>query len=254
MIKIKSLFISDIHLGNPNSQAEKLLEVFKKYEFENLFIIGDFIDLTFLKRKYYWNQNHSTVIQKVLRYDRKGVNVIYILGNHDHYLRTLIENSQLEDVKSIKLGNITICDEYIYKSLKGEKIYITHGDCFDGFIRVHPFLYWLGDTAYEFSIKINKIYNFFRKIFGLEYWSLSAYLKNNVKSILSFLSEYKKISQEKLKNENCDSLMMGHIHTPELDSGKYYNTGDFVETCSYIIELLNGEIKLEKCNNKNNKI
>jgi len=247
MIKIKSLFISDIHLGNPNSQPEKLLEVFKKYEFENLFIIGDFIDLTFLKRKYYWNQHHSTVIQKVLRYDRKGINVVYILGNHDHYLRTLIENSTLEESKSIKLGNIIICDDYIYKTISNEKIYITHGDCFDGFIRVHPFLYWLGDTAYEFSIKINKIYNFLRKIFGLEYWSLSAYLKIHVKSILSFLSEYKKISQEKLKNEKCDSLMMGHIHSPSLDKGKYYNCGDWVETCSYIIEDLEGNLELIYC-------
>jgi UDP-2,3-diacylglucosamine pyrophosphatase LpxH len=245
MIKIKSLFISDIHLGNPNSQPEKLLEVFKKYEFENLFIIGDFIDLTFLKRRYYWNQYHSTVIQKVLRYDRKGINVVYILGNHDHYLRTLIENSTLEEAKSIKLGNIIICDDYIYKTISNEKIYITHGDCFDGFIRVHPFLYWLGDTAYEFSIKINKIYNFLRKIFGLEYWSLSAYLKIHVKSILSFLSEYKKISQEKLKNEKCDSLMMGHIHSPLIENGKYYNTGDWVESCSYIIEDLEGKIELK---------
>lgn len=245
MIKIKSLFISDIHLGNPNSQPEKLLEVFKKYEFENLFIIGDFIDLTFLKRRYYWNQYHSTVIQKVLRYDRKGINVVYILGNHDHYLRTLIENSTLEEAKSIKLGNIIICDDYIYKTISNEKIYMTHGDCFDGFIRVHPFLYWLGDTAYEFSIKINKIYNFLRKIFGLEYWSLSAYLKIHVKSILSFLSEYKKISQEKLKNEKCDSLMMGHIHSPLIEDGKYYNTGDWVESCSYIIEDLEGKIELK---------
>jgi len=95
-----------------------------------------------------------------------------------------------------------------------------------------------------FYLKINKIYNFFRRIFGLEYWSLSAYLKIHVKSILSFLSEYKKISQEKLKNEKCDSLMMGHIHSPSLDKGQYYNCGDWVETCSYIIEDLEGNLEL----------
>jgi UDP-2,3-diacylglucosamine pyrophosphatase LpxH len=55
MIKVKSLFISDIHLGNKNSQADKLLEVLKQYEFQNLFIVGDFIDMTSLKRKFYWN-------------------------------------------------------------------------------------------------------------------------------------------------------------------------------------------------------
>lgn len=172
MEKIKTLFISDLHLGNPNAQADKVLEIFKKYEFENLFIVGDFIDMTYMKRKKFnWNKDFSTVIQKVLRYSRKGVNVIYLVGNHDFYVRSLIEDG------NIQIGDILVCDEYIYTTKLGEKIYITHGDCFDGFVRVHPLIYWLGDTAYEFSILINKVYNYFRRLFGFEYWSLSAYLK-----------------------------------------------------------------------------
>ena len=141
MEKIKTLFISDIHLGNPNSQAEKLLKVFKDYEFENLIIIGDFIDMTYLKRKFYWNQNHSTVIQKVLRYSRKDINVIYILGNHDYYIRSVIEE------ENIHFGKILICNEYIHLTMRGESIYLTHGDCFDGFVRISPWLYWLGDVS-----------------------------------------------------------------------------------------------------------
>ena len=86
MQKVKTLFISDVHLGTRKSQADKLLDVLKDYEFENLIIIGDFIDLTALKQKFYWNEDHSTVIQKVLRLSRKGVKVVYLLGNHDHFL------------------------------------------------------------------------------------------------------------------------------------------------------------------------
>lgn len=238
MEKIKSLFISDIHLGNPNSQADKLLEVFKKYEFENLFIIGDFIDMTYLKRKFHWKQDHSTVIQKVLRLSRNKICVTYIIGNHDIYVRALIQEG------NVNLGDILICDEYIYTTIKGEKIYITHGDCFDGFVRTHPFLYFLGDIAYEISIKINKLYNKIRKIFKLEYWSISAYLKRKTKNVLKFLNEYKKISELKVIEMKCDSLMMGHTHSPEIINAKYYNTGDFVESCSYIIEKLNGDIEL----------
>jgi UDP-2,3-diacylglucosamine pyrophosphatase LpxH len=156
-MKLKTLFISDVHLGNRKSNAKALLEVFKEYEFENLIIIGDFIDLTSLKKKFYWTQDHSTVIQKVLRYSRKGVVVNYIIGNHDFYLRSLIEE------EDIKIGNIKLSDDMIYKTIKGESIYICHGDQFDGFIRLHPFLYALGDWAYEFSFKINRIYNFFKK-------------------------------------------------------------------------------------------
>jgi UDP-2,3-diacylglucosamine pyrophosphatase LpxH len=238
MEKIKTLFISDVHLGSVNSQASKLLDVFKKYEFEKLIIVGDFIDMTSLKRKFFWTQDHSTVIQKVLRLSRKEVEVVYIIGNHDFYIRDLIEEGP------ISIGEILMCDEYIYETLKGERIFITHGDCFDGFIRLHPFLYVLGDKAYSLSMFINKYYNKIRKIFGFQYWSLSAYLKTRVKNAIKFISEYKNMSDTKLKEVKCDSILIGHTHTPEIELGKYYNTGDWVESCSYIIEDLDGNIEL----------
>jgi UDP-2,3-diacylglucosamine pyrophosphatase LpxH len=237
LLKVRSLFISDIHLGSSKSQANKLLDVFKKYEFDNLFIIGDFIDLTSLKRKFWWNSDHSLVIQKILRYSRKGVNVVYIIGNHDFYIRDLIVDG------NIKIGDILICDEFYWTTASGKKIWMTHGDCFDGFIRLNKFLYNLGDVSYELSMKINRIYNFFRRIFGLDYWSLSAYLKRRVKNVISFLTQYKKISEIKLKEKAADILMMGHIHTPEITEN-YINTGDFCESNSYVVELLNGELEL----------
>lgn len=242
MQKIKTLFISDVHLGTKKSQVDKLLMVFKNYEFENLIIVGDFIDLTALKKKFYWNSEHSTVIQKILRFSRKGVNVVYLLGNHDHFLRGLIKE-QLD----INLGNILICDEYEYQTSKGEKIFICHGDQFDGFIRLHPFLYVLGDFAYELSFKINKIYNKLRIIFGLDYWSLSKYLKSKVKDAVAFVNDFKYLSIKKLEDTNCDSIMIGHIHTPAIEkigNKNYYNTGDFCESCSFLYEDLDGNIKL----------
>jgi len=237
-MKIKSLFISDIHLGNKNSQPDKLLEVLKQYEFENLFIIGDFIDMTALKRKFYWNQNYSTVIQKILKLSRHNVNVVYLIGNHDFYVRDLIKDG------NINLGTILICDEFIYTSLKGENILLVHGDCFDGFVATHKILYLIGDFGYELSMKINLIYNKIRKLFGLNYWSFSAYIKSKVKNIIKFLTEYKKASIELVKDKKCDSIMIGHTHSPEIIEGEYYNTGDFVESCSYIIEDLEGNFEL----------
>jgi UDP-2,3-diacylglucosamine pyrophosphatase LpxH len=239
MEKIKTLFISDVHLGSPNSQASKLLDVFKKYEFERLIIVGDFIDMTSLKRKFFWTQDHSTVIQKVLRLSRKDVEIIYLIGNHDFYIRDLIEDGP------INIGEILICDEYIHTTIKGERIFITHGDCFDGFVRLHPFLYGLGDKAYSLSMFINKYYNKIRKIFGFQYWSLSAYLKTRVKNAIKFISEYKIMSEAKLKEVKCDSILIGHTHSPEIIKGKYYNTGDWVESCSYIIEDLDGNMELK---------
>jgi UDP-2,3-diacylglucosamine pyrophosphatase LpxH len=243
MEKIKTLFISDVHLGSSKSSPDKLLSVFRKYEFENLVIVGDFIDLTSLKKKFFWNQDHSTVLQKVLRFSRKGVKVTYIIGNHDFYVRGVLEQQK----DSINFGDIQICDEITYTTQKGEKIFICHGDQFDGFIRLHPFLYVLGDKAYEFSFQINKVYNFFRKMFGFNYWSLSSYLKAKVKSAVSFINDFQRLALDKAKQENVDSIMIGHIHTPaieKMDDKTYYNTGDFCETCSYLVETTNGEIEL----------
>lgn len=241
-MKIRTLFISDVHLGNRKSNAAALLEVFKKYEFENLVIIGDFIDLTSLKRGFYWNVDHSTVIQKVLKYSRKGVSVTYIIGNHDWYLRELIREG------SINIGNIVLLNDSVWTTSKGEKIWICHGDQFDGFVRLNPVLYRIGDLAYEISFTINRLYNKLRRIFKLNEWSLSQYLKKSVKNVISFINDFKIISTRKAREMGCESIMMGHIHTAaheNVDEINYYNTGDFCESNSYIIETLSGEIILK---------
>ena len=243
-MKIRTLFISDVHLGSNKCQANKLLDVLKTYEFERLVIVGDFIDLTSLKKKFFWNNDHTTVIQKILRLSRKNIKVDYIIGNHDYYLRGLIED------QNINIGDIELCDDLIYQTIKGEKIYICHGDQFDGFVRLHPFLYGLGDWAYEMSFRINKTYNFIRRIFKMEYWSLSSYLKGKVKNVISFINDFKILSVKKAQENNCDSIMIGHIHTPAIEKMSninYYNTGDFCESCSYLIETLNGDIELHLC-------
>ena len=241
MKKVKTLFISDVHLGTKKCQADKLLEVFRTVEFENLIIVGDFIDLTSIKRKFYWKEEHSTVIQKILRMSRKGIKVKYIIGNHDYYLRGLVKEN------NINIGDIELCDYTYYQTHKGEMIYICHGDQFDGFVRLHPFLYMLGDWAYELSFKINTVYNKIRKIFGLEYWSLSKFLKGRVKDAISFINDFKTLAFLKIDQMECDSIMIGHIHTPaieKIENKNYYNTGDFCESCSYMIETIDGDIEL----------
>ena len=240
-MKIKTLFISDVHLGTSKCQADKLLQVLKDYEYEKLIIVGDFIDLTSLKRKFFWKPDHSTIIQKILRSSRKGTEVVYILGNHDFYLRGLIDDGD------INIGDILLCDEYYHTTVSGERIYICHGDQVVGFVRLHPFLYVLGDWAYEMSFKINKWYNVMRRFFGLQYWSLSQYLKHKVKNAIAFINDFKILSMRKLDEVECDSIMIGHIHTPAVEKigdKHYYNTGDFCESCSLLYEDINGEIKL----------
>lgn len=240
-MKIRSLFISDVHLGTSKCQADKLLNVLKYYEFDRLVIIGDLIDLTSLKRNFFWRSSHSLVIQKILRFSRKGIIVNYIIGNHDYYLRGLIEDG------NINIGDIILSDSIIYTTKNEERIYICHGDQFDGFVRLHPFLYIIGDLAYELSFKINKVYNYIRRVFNMNEWSLSSYLKSKVKNAISYINDFKILSIKKSKEEGCNSIMIGHIHTPCIDNTSeinYYNTGDFCETCSFLIENINGDIEL----------
>ena len=97
------------------------------------------------------------------------------------------------------------------------------------------------------SFKINKWYNKIRKFFGLQYWSLSQYLKSRVKNAISFINDFKILSFKTVKEKNCDSIMIGHIHTPAIEKNEdwtYYNTGDFCESCSFLYEDLNGVIEL----------
>lgn len=172
---------------------------------------------------------------------RKNVSVKYILGNHDYYLRDLIEE------ENINLGNILICDEVIYETIKGEKIFICYGDQFDGFVRIHPFIYYLGDITYEFSYTVNRIYNKVRYVLGLNYWSLSKYLKNKVKNAISYLNDFKFLAIQKIQQSECDSIMIGHIHhtcIEKIGNKNYYNTGDFCESCSFLYEDYEGNIKL----------
>ncbi len=241
MERINTLFISDVHLGTKKSRPDKLLEVFRKYEFERLVIVGDFIDLTALRRKFHWQESHSTVVQKILRMSRKGVRVTYILGNHDCYLRGLIKDT------NISLGDIEIADEMVHTTKAGERIYVCHGDQFDGFVRLRPLLYRVGDAAYEFSFRINAWYNATRRLLGLEYWSLSKFLKSRVKNAIAFVNDFKRLSEMKAAETGTDAIMIGHIHTPcieELGTKKYYSTGDFCESCSYMVETTEGEIRL----------
>jgi len=245
MEQIKSLFMSDFHLGSMKSQPKKIFEVLNQYKYENLFLIGDTLDI-----KKYWRKSCNQVVLVILK---SGANIYYIPGNHDSYMRNFNGTS---------IGNIRISDKFIYTDMKGRRILICHGDQFDGFVKVHPFLYKFGDKLYELSMRVNKIFNWFRMLFGYEYWSLSAWLKQNVKKGLVFLNDFKDVAIQEVEKQDCDGIMIGHLHTPEVASYsrprkwvdiskkqktsaiEYYNTGDFCESCSYVIEDLNGNFEL----------
>ncbi|WP_428025279.1 UDP-2,3-diacylglucosamine diphosphatase [Arcobacter sp.] len=236
----KTIFISDVHLGTRFSQAEKLIDFLKENESENLFLVGDIIDGWSIKRKFVWPQSHSDVIQKVLRKARKGTNVYFITGNHDEFLRPFVP---------LILGDkLNVSNEFNYTSINGKKYYITHGDFFDSITMTKKWLAILGDYGYDFLLYINHILNRIRKTFNINsQWSLSKYIKDNVKSSVNFINDFEKVLTEHAKHKGYDGIICGHIHKAEqrdINGVEYKNCGDWVESCTAIVETHEGEFEI----------
>lgn len=240
----KSIFISDIHLGTPQCQIKYLLNFFHNHIFDNIYLVGDIIDIEYIKRNdwSYWSKDCNTFIQKILRMARKGANVYYISGNHDAVIRNLINQYQ----EDFHLGNIQFVNS-IDIFINKKKILVIHGDQFDGAFLSFPFLYWIGDKAYSLALKVNTIFNFLRRKLGLSYWSLSSFLKQKVKSTMNFIANIKKIIFEYLNNNNYDGIIYGHTHTPDIEMVNYknkkfvvVNDGDCVESLTCVVETFTG--------------
>jgi len=234
----KSIFISDIHLGTKGCKAELLCDFLKNNTCENLFLVGDIIDGWRLERSYYWPQSHSNVIRRILTAAKRGTNVTYVVGNHDEVLRKI-----LPFIKSF--GDIELTNSVMYNGIDGKQYLVVHGDMFDTAIANKlKFLYHLGDWIYDKLLTLNHIVNYFRKLFGYNYWSLSKYLKSKTKEAVSFMSDFENLITEYCVKRKADGIICGHIHHAEIkmiDDIWYSNTGDWVESCTALCETHDGD-------------
>ncbi|MCA3148398.1 MAG: UDP-2,3-diacylglucosamine diphosphatase [Burkholderiales bacterium] len=236
--KYRAVWISDIHLGTPGCQAGHLLDFLRSFDSDYLYLVGDIIDGWQLKRSWYWQQSHNDVIQKVLRKARKGTHVIFIPGNHDEAVRQFI---------GMKFGDIQIMEEAIHETADGRRLWITHGDLFDGVIQCARWLAHLGDQAYEFTLKLNRWFNYLRARLGLPYWSLSRFLKHKVKRAVSFISDFEQAVAHEARRRGLDGVVCGHIHHAEMreiEGVLYCNDGDWVESLTALVEHEDGRLEI----------
>jgi len=238
-MKYRSLFISDVHLGLSHTKLWKLLNFIRDNEFENIFLVGDIIDGWKLKRKFEWHEDANTFVQKIFRLSRRGVNIVYLIGNHDEFLYSFENQS---------FGEIFIKEKYIHTTVKGERVMLIHGHQFDGIIKCNKWLQWIGSMLYESLIKFNVKFNLIRHKFGLGYWSLSKFLKSKTKEVVGYVNSFEDTLIDYAKNHKVDSILCGHIHTPAFKLGEvnYYNTGDFVENSTCFVETLEGDMQLKE--------
>ena len=234
----RSIFISDVHLGTKSCQADKLLEFLRDTESEHLYLVGDIVDCWYMTKNLYWPQSHNDVIQKILRKGRKGTEIVYIPGNHDEIMRNFTDQF---------FGNIILVDQYTYIDSKGNPILVIHGDQFDVVIRKAKWLAHLGSGAYDLAISANGIVNWFCRLLRRPYWSLSAWAKQRVKSAVNFIGEYETTLANYARTQEVDGIICGHIHSANItnfDGIAYMNCGDWVESCTALVETLEGEWRI----------
>lgn len=236
--KYRTICISDVHLGSKDCKAEHLVDFLKNNTCDNLYLIGDIIDgWKIQQNKLKWKQSHTNVIRSILGHSKRGTKVIYIAGNHDEFLRPILNYK-------LSFGMIELSNHYEHIGLDGKHYLLVHGDLFDGITRIAPWLSFLGDRAYDVVLSLNSKFNWIRRKFGFGYWSLSKFLKSRVKRAVDFMFQFEKNLAIYCKKRGYDGVICGHIHKAEIksiDGIVYMNDGDWVESLTALVEDWNGK-------------
>ncbi len=237
-LRVRTVFISDLHLGTPGCQAAALLDFLRDVECETLYLVGDIIDGWQLRRSWYWPQAHNDVVQKLLRKARKGTRVVFVPGNHDEFARRYVEHN---------FGGIDVVEDCMHHTADGRVLWVTHGDHFDGVIQCAKWLAYVGDQAYEFTLNVNRWFNSARARLGLPYWSLSRHLKLKVKRAVNYVSDFEVAVAREARRRGADGVVCGHIHHAEIrdiDGTLYCNDGDWVESLTALVEHHDGRLEI----------
>jgi UDP-2,3-diacylglucosamine pyrophosphatase LpxH len=237
-LRFRSVFVSDVHLGLRACKAEYLLDFLKSIDSDYLYLVGDIIDLWNLKGGWYWPPLHSQVVQAVFAKARNGTRVIYVPGNHDELFR---------DYAGSLFGGVHLMSEAIHETADGRKLLVLHGDEFDSVVKHHRWLAFVGSRAYDMLLVLNRWVDMWRKRFGFPYWSLAAYLKNQVKNAVKYISDFEHAVAHAAARRKVDGLVCGHIHkasVEEIGGALYCNSGDWVESCTALVEHFDGRLEI----------
>ncbi len=236
--RFRALWLSDVHLGTRDCKAAELLGLLRACEARTVYLVGDIIDGWRLRKGWYWPQAHNDVVQKLLRKARKGCRVVFVPGNHDAFARHYAGQH---------FGGIEVLSDVVHETASGARLWVVHGDWFDGVVMHAKWLAHLGDALYVLSLKLNRWLNHLRHGLGFSYWSLSQYLKGKVKNAVSYISNFEQLLAEEAARRHCGGVVCGHIHRAELrriGATLYANCGDWVESLTAVAERDDGTLQL----------
>lgn len=236
--KVRSVFISDLHLGFPGCSADHLAHFLRSIHCDNLYLVGDIIDFWYLKKKRYWSQSHNNVVRCILGKAKHDTKVVFIPGNHDEVLR---------QYDGVTLGNVRLMNQAVHEAADGRRYLLIHGDEYDCIVKNSRFVAMLGSAMYDWLLYANRQVNAVRSKFGHDDWSLARFLKHKVKNAVSYISSFEKALVSEARHQQVDGLICGHIHHAEIariQDTLYLNCGDWVESNTALVELFDGTIEL----------
>lgn len=236
--RYRTLFLSDIHLGTRGCQAEMLLQFLDRHDAAKIYLVGDIFDGWRLRRGWHWPQMHNNVIEAFLTRAHAGIPITYVPGNHDEVMRSYL---------GTHFGGIEVKPDDVHVTADGRRFLVTHGDQFDVVVVNAKWLAHLGDRAYNFILMANTGLNKIRRLWGGQFWSLSNWAKQNVKRAVNFIGEYENVLADEAVRGGYDGIICGHIHRAaltEIGEVAYVNTGDWVESCTAIVEDHDGTLRL----------
>ncbi len=238
--RYRTVFLSDVHLGTRGSRADFLADFLARTSCETLYLVGDIIDGWRLRRGWYWDAHHDEVLRLVLGAARDGTDVIYIPGNHDEMFRAWLP-------MRLEIAGVRLCRDALHETADGRRLLVMHGDEFDSVVRYAHTLALLGDRAYAASLVVNRWFNLLRRRLGLPYRSLSAWLKRQVKQAVKAIDRFERAVADEARRRGVDGVVCGHIHHAEMrdiEGMLYVNDGDWVESCTALVEHPDGRLEL----------
>ncbi|MCD7060056.1 UDP-2,3-diacylglucosamine diphosphatase [Pelagibacterium xiamenense] len=235
---VRALFISDVHLGMKNIRVAELVQFLPLYEADTIYIVGDLIDGWRLQKEWHWPPLYDELASLLLDKAARGTRMVYLAGNHDEFLR---------DYLGTYFGGVEIVDRAIHETAAGRRYLVIHGDQFDVVVANAKWLAHIGDWAYNLALRVNVLVNWVRRRLGLAYWSLSAWAKQKVKNAVSIMGRFEEALSLEARNSEVDGVICGHIHNAAMHHKfgiHYLNSGDWVESCTAIVETHEGEFEL----------
>ncbi len=238
--RYRTVFISDLHLGTRGCRSDFLADFLRKTSSERLFLVGDIIDGWRLRKSWFWDESHDEVIRLILAKASAGTEVTYIPGNHDEMLRDWLP-------MGLEIGGVRLLRNAEHVTADGRRLLVMHGDEFDSVVRYAKFLAHLGDWAYTTALSLNRWFNAIRRRLGYPYWSLSQWLKRQVKEAVKAIDRFETALAGEAKRRGFDGVVCGHIHHAEMrevGGVLYLNDGDWVESCTALVEHFDGRLEL----------